>query len=164
MAGNARLMTARAFVDEKKILREGKNLTEVTKQFRAMRASERWNPPPPEDTLTPEKVVDIRYAMLMKNPEQQGFSVNVRETITMLFYDLCNIRNAKELAAMMISDSFNFPVKKEPEDYIIYISEEGNTTSKAIFTVVQDQRAVDQITGENQFRLDNYPVSCRIYI
>eukprot|EP00961_Rhodomonas_salina_P283928 3837199-Rhodomonas_salina.1 len=48
MAGNARLMTARAFVDAKKTLREGKSMTEVTKQLRAMRASERWNPPPPE--------------------------------------------------------------------------------------------------------------------
>eukprot|EP00961_Rhodomonas_salina_P116527 1568507-Rhodomonas_salina.2 len=52
--------------------------------------------------------------MPMKNPVQPGFSVNVRETITMRFDDLHNIRNAKELAALMISDGFNFPAKKEP--------------------------------------------------
>eukprot|EP00961_Rhodomonas_salina_P224434 3034192-Rhodomonas_salina.2 len=39
MAGNAHLMTARAFVDAKKTLLEGNSMTEVTKQFSAMHSS-----------------------------------------------------------------------------------------------------------------------------
>eukprot|EP00961_Rhodomonas_salina_P016895 227467-Rhodomonas_salina.1 len=68
-------------------------MTEVTKQLRAMRAGERWNPPPPEilvsrffarysspdqnplkRVLTPEKVVKMRDSLPKKNPAQAGFS------------------------------------------------------------------------------------------
>eukprot|EP00961_Rhodomonas_salina_P224433 3034192-Rhodomonas_salina.1 len=143
---------------------------------------EQWNPPPPEvlvsrfftrysspdqnplkQVLTPEMVVTIRNSLPKKNPVQVGFSVNKNKSVTIRFDDLHNISSTKELTAMMLTDCFEFPDKKQQEEYVIFIQEEGKEFSKAIFTVVQNQRAVDLILGEQPFLLDNYPVSARVY-
>eukprot|EP00961_Rhodomonas_salina_P282745 3820849-Rhodomonas_salina.1 len=155
---------------------------EVTTSFRALRTRERWNPPPPEvalsrffakhpapathpmrQKLTEKKLNEIREGMQKRNPAQTGFSVDRKETIVCRFDDLQNVCNVKELAAMMVSDGFEFPAHKEPEEFIIFIGEEGLTVSKATFTVMRNQRVYDLIAGDKPFYLENYPVSARVY-
>eukprot|EP00961_Rhodomonas_salina_P062190 834827-Rhodomonas_salina.1 len=166
-------------------------MAEVTDSLRALLASMRWTAKQPEiaansfiacyasneqdqlrNAMTADTVHKILSEMPKKNPVMTGMTVGTHP-VQLRLDNVRDIANTAEMAAVLISTGFSFPEGKDPEDNIIFYQvsftditkqeDQQIKRVKATVTVINDQRAVDAVSGARPLFVDGYMVVTLIF-